>query len=64
VVADVLNSQESVITDDGQNSTVVIGDAKKDEKNQEKGQGGISQPKSRRSERLKEEIHLTTMENK
>lgn len=61
VVADVLNSQKSVIIDDGQNSTVVIGDAKKDEKNQEKGQDGISQPE-RRSERLKKEIHLTTME--
>jgi len=59
--ADVINSQESVITDDGQISSVVIGAAMNDEKTKDDGQAGISQPE-RSDEKTREGGQVGTLQ--
>lgn len=59
-----INSQESVITDDGSDKAVVVANNPEDPEYIKPGKDGknkIPQP-DRRSERLKKDVHLTTME--
>jgi hypothetical protein len=59
----VINSQESVITNEGGEKDRALGDKMSVDKEypiEEKGKEDV--PERRRSERLKSEIHLTTKE--
>jgi hypothetical protein len=59
----VINSQESVITDDGGEKDGVMGDKMLvDKTSSEDDKGKEDQPECRRSERLKKDVLLTTME--
>lgn len=71
----IINSQESVITDEGQTGSLVgatdintekmplvVGDSLNTEKMQDDGEAKVPQAERRRSERLNGVIHLTMLE--